>query len=117
MPNSGGGQQQHRHQHHNQQHKHENQPNDSSVVIFNPKATELSPSASFRAFSADGRGPISTTFDLASGIGAGNADDDEEEVRQQDTMHVNLGVDSNMNAFKENFMENDMYYNQQPSVQ
>ena len=55
--------------------------------------------------------------DRATGIGAGNADDDEEEVRQQDTMNVNLGVDSNMNAFEENFMENDMYYNQQPSVQ
>ncbi|GMN65503.1 hypothetical protein TIFTF001_034563 [Ficus carica] len=54
--------------------------------------------------------------DRATGINAGNADDDEEEVHQQDTMNVNLGDDSNM-AFEENSIENEMSYTQQPSVQ
>ncbi|GMN58453.1 hypothetical protein TIFTF001_027549 [Ficus carica] len=54
--------------------------------------------------------------DRATGINAGNADDDEEDVCQQDTMNENLVDDSNM-AFKENSIENEMFYTQQPSVQ
>ncbi|XP_024029650.1 protein TIFY 8 [Morus notabilis] len=90
--NNGGGQHHHHHQQ-QQQPKHENQlllakpifhdffgakPNDSSAVGFGPKAAEPSPSASasasasFGASSAGGRGPISTTSDLASERRGGN---------------------------------------------